>query len=127
MIVYYASIDKLLMLTTTTYLQFFRNCYKKNWQNSRATSTYITLHVSITSPQPKLQKKVTQQTFMVLCLLIQVPFFFYLDFLSQPFTNHRTAGKNGGHFIMAINAESSPLHKSSSQTRTGLWFPSASR
>ena len=26
-------------------------------------------------------------------------FFFYLSFLSQPFTNHRTAGKGGGHFF----------------------------
>ena len=26
-------------------------------------------------------------------------FFFYLGFLSQPFTNHRTAGKGGGHFF----------------------------
>ena len=75
MIVYYASIDKLLMLTTTTDLQFFRTYYKKSWQDSRATSTYITLHVSMTSPQPKLQKNVTQQTFMVLCLLVQIPFF----------------------------------------------------
>ena len=25
-------------------------------------------------------------------------FFFYLGFLSQAFTNHRTAGKGGGHF-----------------------------
>ena len=127
MIVYYASIDKLLMLTTTTDLQFFRTYYKKNWQDSRATSTYITLHVSMTSPQPKSQKNVTQQTFMVLCLLVQIPFFFYLDFLSQPFTNHRTAGKRGGQFLLAINAESSPLHIGSSQTQTGLWFPSTNR
>ena len=26
-------------------------------------------------------------------------FFFYLDFLSRPFTNHRTAGEGGGHFF----------------------------
>ena len=26
-------------------------------------------------------------------------FFFYLDFLSQLFTNHRTAGEGGGHFF----------------------------
>ena len=26
-------------------------------------------------------------------------FFSYLDFLSQPFTNHRTAGEGGGHFF----------------------------
>ena len=26
-------------------------------------------------------------------------FFFYLDFLSRPFTNHRTAGEWGGHFF----------------------------
>ena len=25
--------------------------------------------------------------------------FFYLGFLSQPFTNHRTAGEGGGHFF----------------------------
>ena len=42
--------------------------------------------------------------------------FFYLDFLSQTFTNHR------------ITAENSPLHIASSWTRTGnLWFLSASR
>ena len=28
----------------------------------------------------------------------QIDFFFYLGFLSQAFTNHRTAGKGGGHF-----------------------------
>ena len=54
-------------------------------------------------------------------------FFFYLGFLSRPFTNHRTAGEGGGgisltphyHFHplhrhldirRAITAESSPLH-----------------
>ena len=26
-------------------------------------------------------------------------FFLYLDFLSQPFTNHRTVGEGGGHFF----------------------------
>ena len=26
-------------------------------------------------------------------------FFFYLGFLTQPFTNHRTAGEGGGHFF----------------------------
>ena len=26
-------------------------------------------------------------------------FFFYLGFLSQPFTNHRTAGEEGGYFF----------------------------
>ena len=26
-------------------------------------------------------------------------FFFYLGFLSRPFTNHRTAGEGGGHFF----------------------------
>ena len=52
---------------------------------------------------------------------------FYVGFLSRTFTNHRTAGKGGGHFInsslplpplhkhldisRAITAESSPLHK----------------
>ena len=92
MIVYYASIDKLLMLTTTTDLQFFRTYYKKSWQDSRATSTYITLHVSMTSPQPKLQKNVTQQTFMVLCLLVQIPFFSIWIF----FHNHsRITGRQG--------------------------------
>ena len=25
--------------------------------------------------------------------------FFYLDFVSRPFTNHRTAGEEGGHFL----------------------------
>ena len=70
-------------------------------------------------------------------------FFFYLGFLSQRFTSHRTAGKREGisltspyHFhslhrhldiSWAIAAESSPLHIGSCRTRTGsLWFPSAS-
>ena len=70
-------------------------------------------------------------------------FFFYLGFLLQPFTNHRTAGEGGGHFLNSslrlhllhrhldiswvITAESSPLHIGSSWTRIGnLWFPSAS-
>ena len=69
-------------------------------------------------------------------------FFFYLGFLSRPFTHHRTAGEGGGHFFnsslqlppasqtltRAITTESSPLHIGSSRSRTGnLWFPSASR
>ena len=67
-------------------------------------------------------------------------FFFYLGCLSQPFTNHRTAGEGGGHFFnsslplhrhldisRAITAESSPLYIASSWTQTrNLWFPSAS-
>ena len=71
-------------------------------------------------------------------------FFFYLGFLSQPSTNHRTAGEGGGHFFnsslplpptsqtlthysQAITAESSPLHKGSSWTQTrNLWFPGKS-
>ena len=75
-----------------------------------------------------------------------VLFFFYLSFLSQPFTNHRTAGEMGVHFFnsspplspasqtrghyisRAITAENSPLHIGSSRTQTGnLWFPSPSR
>ena len=31
--------------------------------------------------------------------LISTFFFFYLGFLSQPFTNHRTAGERGKHFF----------------------------
>ena len=70
--------------------------------------------------------------------------FFYLCFLSQRFTNHRTAREGGGHFFNSslplppalhrnldisrtITADSSPLHIVSSRTRPGnLWFPSAS-
>ena len=53
-------------------------------------------------------------------------FFSYLGCLSEPFTNHRSAGEGGGHFFnsslpfdplrrhldinRAITAESSPLH-----------------
>ena len=65
--------------------------------------------------------------------------FFPLDFLSQTFTNHRTAGEDGEHsinsslplyplhrhldIIRAITAENFPLHIASSQARTGsLWF-----
>ena len=55
-------------------------------------------------------------------------FFFYLCFLSQPFTNKRTAGEEGGHVFNShflnslhrhlsiswvITAESSPLHRGS--------------
>ena len=29
-------------------------------------------------------------------------FFFYLVFLSRPFTNHRTAGEGGGHFFNSL-------------------------
>ena len=29
-------------------------------------------------------------------------FFFYLGFLSQTFTNHRTAGEGGGHFSNSL-------------------------
>ena len=29
-------------------------------------------------------------------------FFFYLGFLSQPFTNHRAAGEGGGHFFSSF-------------------------
>ena len=71
-------------------------------------------------------------------------FFFYLSFLLQTFTNHRTAGEGEGisltphyHFhplhrhldiSWAITAESSLLHIASCRTQTGnLWFPSASR
>ena len=71
-------------------------------------------------------------------------FFFYLGFLSQPFTNHTTAGEEGGHVITphyhfhplhrhlninrVITAERSPLHIGSSWTRTvNHCLPSASR
>ena len=67
-------------------------------------------------------------------------FFFYLGFLSLIFTNHRTAGEGVGHFFnsslplpptsqaLRHHLEISPLHITSTQTRTGnLWFPSASR
>ena len=70
-------------------------------------------------------------------------FFFYLDFLSQPFTSYRTAGEGRDHSLTphyhfhplhrhlgiscAITAESLSLHIGSSQTRTrNLWFPGAS-
>ena len=32
-------------------------------------------------------------------VFIYLLFFFYLGFLSQPFTNHRTAGEGGTHFF----------------------------
>ena len=32
--------------------------------------------------------------------------FFYLGFLSQTFTNHRTAGEGGGHFILLTTTSS---------------------
>ena len=69
-------------------------------------------------------------------------FFFYLDFLSRPFKNNRTAGEGREHFFnsslqlppasqtdisRAITAESYLLHIASSRTRTGnIWFPSES-
>ena len=63
-------------------------------------------------------------------------FFFYLGFLLQTFTIHRTAREGGGYLFnssvplqpashthldirQAITAENSPLHISSSRTRTG--------
>ena len=64
-------------------------------------------------------------------------FFFYLGFLSQTLTNHRTAEEGEAISLSphrhldisrAIIAESSPLHIASSRTRTGnLRFPSASQ
>ena len=68
-------------------------------------------------------------------------FLFYLSFLLQTFTIHRTAGDGGGYLFNSslplqrhldmsrtIIAENSPLHIPSSRIRTGnLWFPSASR
>ena len=70
--------------------------------------------------------------------------FYHLGFLSQVFTNHRTAGEGGGHFFTShyhfhafhthldiswtIIAEWSPLHIGSSRTRTkNFWFPSSCR
>ena len=65
-------------------------------------------------------------------------YIFYLGFLSQTFTTHRTAGKGEGisfppasqklDITRVITAESSPLHITSGQNKTGnLWFPSTSR
>ena len=71
-------------------------------------------------------------------------FFFYLGFLSQPFTNHRTAEEGGGHLFNSslplppasqtldiswtITIQNSSLHIGSSRTRTGnLWFLRTSR
>ena len=85
-----------------------------------------------------------QVFFCEYCKIFKNTVFFCLGFLSRPFTNYRTTGEGGGHFInsslplppasqvlhisRAITAESSPLHIGSSQTQTGnLWFPSASR
>ena len=47
--------------------------------------------------------KIVQSVFIVNSEHISPPFrvflfFFYLGFLSQPFTNHSTAGEGGGHF-----------------------------
>ena len=70
------------------------------------------------------------------CLMLSL-FFFYLDFLSRTFTNHRTAWEEGGHLFIssiplppasqtlrhysrAITAESSPLHFASSRTRAQI-------
>ena len=60
--------------------------------------------------------------------------FFYLDFLSRTFANHRTAGERGGYFFNSslpllplyrhldisrvITTESSPLHITSSRSQT---------
>ena len=70
--------------------------------------------------------------------------FFFLNFLSQSFTNHWTAGKEEGNSVTphyhfhplhrhlnisrTITAERSPLHIGSSWTQTrSLWSPSASQ
>ena len=37
-------------------------------------------------------------------------FFFYLGFLSRTFTNHRTAGEGGGHFL-SPHYHFHPLHR----------------
>ena len=39
------------------------------------------------------------QHFLNSAMKTQTFFFFYLGFLSRPFTNHRTAGEGGGHFF----------------------------
>ena len=74
----------------------------------------------------------------LICIYVYI-YVFYLGFLLQPSTNHRTAGEGGGHSLTphyhfhplprhldisrAITAGSSPLHIGSSQTWTGnLWF-----
>ena len=88
------------------------------------------------------QIELNENNFNVIRQLIYL--IFYLGFLSQIFTNHRTAGEGGEHFLTphyhfyplhrklgisrAITEESSPLHIASSRTRVGnLWCPSASR
>ena len=84
------------------------------------------------------------ELFFVTLIGLVRPFFFffiYLGFLSQPFMNHRTAGKGGGNSSLplppafhrhldisqAITADSSLLHIGSSRIRTrNVWFLSAS-
>ena len=42
---------------------------------------------------------VEQIVVRLIVLFFYYYFFFYLGFLSQPFTNHRTAGEGGGYFF----------------------------
>ena len=113
------------------------NCFVQCWP--RQTKTKLRRLSSYRNIAVRSRANIAQVIF--LCNV----FFFYRGFLSQLFTNHRTAGGGGGHFLSphyhfhrlhrhldisrAITAESSHLHiGSSSRTRTGnLWFSSASR
>ena len=61
----------------------------------------------------RLERMQLLQRFSCLCFFYNIPFylmyfcisvrngffFFYLSFLSRPFTNHRTAREGGGHFL----------------------------
>ena len=48
------------------------------------------------TPETTSHKKITEA--------VAQSFFFYLGFLSRTFTNHRTAGKRGGHFFNSNSA-----------------------
>ena len=49
---------------------------------------------------------------------LNILFFFHLGILSQPFTNHRTAGEEGGHFFKELNYHFHPLHRHLDISRT---------
>ena len=47
-----------------------------------------------------LRKLAKYQTYIQIGIVLRTSMiFFYLGFLSQTFTNHRTAGEGGGHFF----------------------------
>ena len=89
--------------------------YRKHCSYSNRTPKYF-VNLACNSPLHAktcsiLTKEVLEKVWKIYLLTIKTPaiicacrmsksnFFFYLGFLSRTFTNHRTAGEGGGHFL----------------------------